>query len=67
MLMMQPYQQSIQELSEDFPSSNPIQVIHHVSIMSWGYLQLTEFLLQNRWNTCIITISMNYVMISSLN
>ena len=30
MLMMQPYQQSIQESSEDFPSSNSIQVIRHV-------------------------------------
>ena len=28
--MMQHYQQSIQESSEDFPSSNSIQVIHHV-------------------------------------
>ena len=29
MLMMQPYQESIQESSEDSPSSNSIQVIHH--------------------------------------
>ena len=28
--MMQPFQQSIQESSEDSPSSNPIQVINHV-------------------------------------
>ena len=30
MLMMQTYQQSIQESSEDSPSFNPFQVIHHV-------------------------------------
>ena len=29
-LMMQTYQQSIQESNEDSPSSNPIQVLHHV-------------------------------------
>ena len=30
MLMMQPYQQSIQESNEDPPSSSSIQVLHHV-------------------------------------
>ena len=30
MLMMQAYHQSIQESSEDSPSSNPIQMLHHV-------------------------------------
>ena len=30
MLMMQTFQESIQESSEDSPSSNSIQVIHHV-------------------------------------
>ena len=30
MLMMQTYQQSIQESNEDSASSNPIQLLHHV-------------------------------------
>ena len=30
MLMMQPFQESIQESSEDLPSSNSIQVVHHI-------------------------------------
>ena len=30
MLMMQPYCQSIHESSEDSPSSNSVQVLHHV-------------------------------------
>ena len=38
MLIVQPYRQSIQESSEDFPSSNSIQVIHHVLNIVLGFL-----------------------------